>query len=326
LFTLEFEPSLTGGEEPFETECSLRDRLLATLFAFEKLKIGVEILTPLAYEALTTKQPLTFYLVDSDFLPEEENDEIDEDNENDDNEDPPVPIAVTAVLISATTTAVTVNATVNLTATVVPSNAANQSILWSSDNSAVATVNQNGTVTGTGEGTANITATTVDGGYTTLCAVTVCAVHSLWQGSKTVNGITITISDGHVTMNGTKTVADYASGTLYFTYNVTDVANISGCPAWADFSAGDIVTLILSNKTGTCSESGTNLANAACQLRLDTAAVVCGATWGNPTGTFGYTFTAAAGALGLICYLNSGAVLNNYAFDIEFWVNGVRWV
>ena len=47
---------------------------------------------------------------------------------------------------------------------------------WTSSNPGVATVSAAGLVTGVGAGTATITATTVDGGYTATSAVTVTAV------------------------------------------------------------------------------------------------------------------------------------------------------
>jgi uncharacterized protein YjdB len=60
-----------------------------------------------------------------------------------------------------------------LTATVKPYEATNKAILWSSSNESVATVDENGRVTGASAGTATITATTVDGGKTAKCQITV---------------------------------------------------------------------------------------------------------------------------------------------------------
>ena len=59
-----------------------------------------------------------------------------------------------------------------LTATVLPSNATNKTVTWTTDNSSVATVNSSGLVTAKGEGTATITATTFNG-YSASCTVTV---------------------------------------------------------------------------------------------------------------------------------------------------------
>ena len=62
-----------------------------------------------------------------------------------------------------------------LTATVAPADAYNKNVTWSSDNPAVATVSSAGVVTAVAAGNATITATTVDGGFTDTCDVTVTA-------------------------------------------------------------------------------------------------------------------------------------------------------
>ena len=60
-----------------------------------------------------------------------------------------------------------------MTATIIPINATQPSVIWSSSNSSIATVDANGTVTAGRAGTATITATTYDGGFTATCMVTV---------------------------------------------------------------------------------------------------------------------------------------------------------
>ena len=65
------------------------------------------------------------------------------------------------------------NKNIQLYATVVPENAANKKVIWSSSNSSIATVSNNGLVTGVNPGTATITALTEDGGFKTQFNVTV---------------------------------------------------------------------------------------------------------------------------------------------------------
>lgn len=60
-----------------------------------------------------------------------------------------------------------------LTATITPEDVDNNSVTWSSSATDIATVGADGTVTGVKEGTAVITVTTVDGGKTATCNVTV---------------------------------------------------------------------------------------------------------------------------------------------------------
>ena len=81
-------------------------------------------------------------------------------------------VPVTGVSLDKTSASLNVGGTVTLTATVSPSNATNKDVTWSSDDETVATV-ENGVVTAVSGGTATITVTTVDGGLTATCEVTV---------------------------------------------------------------------------------------------------------------------------------------------------------
>ena len=63
------------------------------------------------------------------------------------------------------------NKSAYLKAKIVPADAFNQSLIWTSSNESVATVSSNGLVTGVGPGNCIITVKTVDGGYTASCKV-----------------------------------------------------------------------------------------------------------------------------------------------------------
>ena len=79
-------------------------------------------------------------------------------------------VNVTGVSLDKTTLELGVNEEQWLVATVMPSNATNQNVTWSSDRPSVASV-INGRVTGVSEGTARITATTDNAGRTAYCNV-----------------------------------------------------------------------------------------------------------------------------------------------------------
>lgn len=81
-------------------------------------------------------------------------------------------VPVTGVSLNTSTLNLIEGGTDTLTATVEPNNATNRNVTWSSDNPSVATVN-NGVVSAVSEGTAIITVTTADGGFTATCEVTV---------------------------------------------------------------------------------------------------------------------------------------------------------
>lgn len=82
-------------------------------------------------------------------------------------------VSVTGVSLNQTSATLNIGDQLELEATVSPANATNSDVIWSSDNSAVARVSGFGLVTAKKAGTANIKATTVDGGYSATCVVTV---------------------------------------------------------------------------------------------------------------------------------------------------------
>lgn len=86
------------------------------------------------------------------------------------------PVHVTGVTLNQTTAQLYSNhgaSTVQLTEDVKPADAADKTVTWSSSNAAVATVDEQGLVTVHAAGTAVITVTTKDGGFTAACTVTV---------------------------------------------------------------------------------------------------------------------------------------------------------
>ena len=81
-------------------------------------------------------------------------------------------VAVTGVSIDKNNTTLAVGTTEQLTHTVLPANATNQSVSWSSSNNSIATVSNGGLVSAVATGTATITVSTMDGNKTATCTVT----------------------------------------------------------------------------------------------------------------------------------------------------------
>ncbi len=79
----------------------------------------------------------------------------------------------TDVTLNKTSMTLAVGSSERLTAIVVPSNATDKTVNWTSSNPAIAAVDANGNVTALRAGNATITAAAVDGGKTASCAVTV---------------------------------------------------------------------------------------------------------------------------------------------------------
>jgi uncharacterized protein YjdB len=98
-------------------------------------------------------------------------------------------IPVDDVILSETSASLTIGSTLALTATVNPVGATNKTVIWSSSDEEVATVDENGLVTALKEGTAIITVTTEDGNKTATCTVIVTATP--------ITNYTITIGEAY---------------------------------------------------------------------------------------------------------------------------------
>ena len=86
---------------------------------------------------------------------------------------PDMTVTVTGVTLDKTILTLQVAQKEELHATVIPVDATYQTIIWSSSNASIASVNPNGEVTANAAGTAIITVITADGNKTATCAVTV---------------------------------------------------------------------------------------------------------------------------------------------------------
>ncbi len=82
-------------------------------------------------------------------------------------------VAITEVKLNKNSVVLNVGETTELTATVLPENAADKSVIWSSSNDNIATVSGDGVVTAVAYGEAAITVTTNNGGKTAECKVKV---------------------------------------------------------------------------------------------------------------------------------------------------------
>ena len=85
-----------------------------------------------------------------------------------------IPVQVTGVSISPKSASVDLGRTIQLTASIKPSNATNKNLSWSVSDETIISVDDRGTVTGLSLGTATATVTTEDGGFTASAEITVC--------------------------------------------------------------------------------------------------------------------------------------------------------
>ena len=146
-------------------------------------------------------------------------------------------ISVKGVSLNKTATTIEVGKTEKLTATVQPTNATNQKVTWSSNNTDVATVGTDGTVTAKAVGTADITVTTEDGSKKATCTVTVK------EATTEIEVTGITISDGTA---GSEEKTLKVGNTLSLTANIDPSNATNQNITWSvsdDKDDVDVVTL-----------------------------------------------------------------------------------
>jgi uncharacterized protein YjdB len=82
-------------------------------------------------------------------------------------------IPVESITLSPVSETLDIGETLQIIATILPEDATNKNVTWSSENTAIATVNASGLVTAVYPGSSVITAQTSSGGFTATCTVTV---------------------------------------------------------------------------------------------------------------------------------------------------------
>ena len=131
---------------------------------------------------------------------------------------------VESITINKTETSIYVGGTENLTATIAPSDVINNTLIWSSSDTNVATVDQNGLVTAKKLGTATITATATDGsGVSALCVVTVTGITNIML-NKSETSIYV---EGTETLTATVTPNDVIYNTITWTSSNPNVATVN---------------------------------------------------------------------------------------------------
>ncbi len=160
-----------------------------------------------------------------------------------------VDIAVTGISLDKSAISFTAkNEVVQVNATVSPSTATNTLLTWKSSDTSVATVSSSGLVTAVGNGTAVITATTKDGGYTATCVVNVAIATT---GVKIdVTSATLTKIGETLTIKATVIPSNAADKSVTWTSSNTQVAKVSGTGVVTAVGSGTAVITVKTNSGG----------------------------------------------------------------------------
>ena len=211
---------------------------------------------------------------------------------------------ITEVYLDKSSATLTEGDTATLTATVLPENTTySKDVSWSSSNSAVATVDANGTVTAKSAGTAVITATT-ENGKTASCTVTVNKKNT-YTGLRDVDGQLKYFNNGNIDTTYTG-FADYEGNRYYVSNGVVDTTYTS---------------LILDNGNWVYVENG--------KVNNDYTGLVNyeGLWFYVSDGTIDWGYTGLADYNGIWFYVSGGIVDWNYTGltyynDVWFYISG----
>jgi LPXTG-motif cell wall-anchored protein len=167
-------------------------------------------------------------------------------------------VPVTGVSLDKTSLTLTTGKSGTLTATVAPANASNKAVTWASDNTSVATVDQNGKVTAVSAGTATITVTTVDGSKTATCTVTVeDEIVTVPVTGVSLDKTSLTLTTGKSgTLTATVAPANASNKAVSWASSNTSVATVDQNGKVTAVSAGTAtitVTTVDGSKTAACS-------------------------------------------------------------------------
>ena len=148
---------------------------------------------------------------------------------------PPGTVLVSGITIDPPSeVTVVAGETAKLTATVAPSNASDKTVTWSSSSTAIATVNNDGTVVGVSAGSVTIRATAADGSKKNTSKIVTVQAAPVLVNSITISPATLTVAEGtYADSNLTATVLPANATNKTVTWSSSDdsiatVTSLSG--------------------------------------------------------------------------------------------------
>ncbi len=197
-------------------------------------------------------------------------------------------VAVTGIKLDKSSITIGVGESQTLVATIEPSNATNKKVNWATNDSAIATVDDNGTVTGKGVGNATIIATTADGGKKATCSVKVTASSSpVAVTGVTLDKSTLTMTVGEdVTLKATVKPDDATDKTVTWASDKTSVATVDENGKVSAKAAGTAVITVTTKdggktakctvtvKAGTVAVTGVSLDKTSLAMKIGETAIL----------------------------------------------------
>ena len=159
-------------------------------------------------------------------------------------------VAVESVSISPESLTLTEGESFKLTASISPENASEKYVTWSSDNTSVAAVDDDGTISAKKAGSATITVKTNDGGKTAICSVTVKAAEVPVTGVS-LNESSLTLTEGETyTLTATVYPSNATDKSVTWSSNNTSVVTVSSSGVVTAIKAGSATITVKTNNGG----------------------------------------------------------------------------
>ena len=180
----------------------------------------------------------------------------------------PDAVRVTGISLDKQTAVLsTIGETLLINKTITPGNATNKNVTWTSSNPSAATVS-GGQVTAVANGTATITATTKDGGYTASCVVT---VNTGGSQNVPVTGVSLNATQTEITVGGTQTLNAVIAPTNATNKQVTWT---SGNTSIATVDQTGKVTAVAAGTTTITVKTADGNKTSACQVTVKASTTV----------------------------------------------------
>ena len=239
--------------------------------------------------------------------------------------DNPGYVAVTSVTLSTDALNLNVGQTATLASTVLPAEANNKSLTWTSSDESVATVDQNGLVTAVAKGMAMITAAANDcSGHLAACAVTVKQPVT----SISLNKTTLSLYVGQTeTLTATVSPSTASNTGVTWSSSDTEVATVSSSGVVTGVAAGTAkVTATAKDGSGVSKQcsitvtAATNLSSSAtanCYIVSKAGAYKFKTVKGNSSTSVGTVSSAIVlwESFGTATKPSKGAIITNVAYS-----------
>ncbi len=160
-----------------------------------------------------------------------------------------VPVVVKGISLNSTSLTLKYGTTATLTPVLTPTNATIKTVTWSSSDTSIVTVSSDGVLKPVADGTATITVTSTDGGYTATCAVTV--IHAVTGVTLDKTSFMLKIGDADVTLNPTVAPTNATIKDIVWTSSNPSIATVDASGKVHAVAAGTVTITAASKQDST---------------------------------------------------------------------------